>query len=152
MGWAGIALLGLHLIIEKWPGCIRPYGWRWPVSCWTGSDAARRAEKEAVSRLRRQVELAKSGCSFLKGLLTNLANPKAIIDFGRRSHRSSVITLALPRAGIFVRSSSKRWRGLPSLPACRPAPDAPWLSTSASGLMVLPGVICRICHLFDYLR
>ncbi|EGK32878.1 threonine efflux protein [Shigella flexneri K-304] len=23
MVWAGIALLGLHLIIEKWPGCIR---------------------------------------------------------------------------------------------------------------------------------
>ncbi|XPE34663.1 hypothetical protein ACNKHN_21985 [Shigella flexneri] len=27
-------------------------------------------------------ELAKSGRSFLKGLLTNLANPKAIIYFG----------------------------------------------------------------------
>ncbi len=23
MVWAGVALLGLHLIIEKWPGCIR---------------------------------------------------------------------------------------------------------------------------------
>ncbi|MGX5159520.1 LysE family transporter, partial [Enterobacter sp. UPMP701] len=29
-----------------------------------------------------QIELAKSGRSFLKGLLTNLANPKAIIYFG----------------------------------------------------------------------
>ncbi len=38
---------------------------------------------------------------FLKGLLTNLANPKAIIYFGRCSHCLSVITLALPRAGAF---------------------------------------------------
>lgn len=21
--WAGVALMGLHLILEKWPGCIR---------------------------------------------------------------------------------------------------------------------------------
>ena len=38
--------------------------------------------KEAVSAPAQQVELAKSGRSFLKGLLTNLANPKAIIYFG----------------------------------------------------------------------
>ncbi len=36
-------------------------------------------KKEAVSAPAPQVELAKSGRSFLKGLLTNLANPKAII-------------------------------------------------------------------------
>lgn len=45
-------------------------------------DAARRVEKEAVSPPEPQVELARSGRSFLKGLLTNLANPKAIIYFG----------------------------------------------------------------------
>lgn len=45
-------------------------------------DAARRAEKEAVASAEPQVELARSGRSFVKGLLTNLANPKAIIYFG----------------------------------------------------------------------
>lgn len=39
-------------------------------------------KKEVVSAPAPQVELAKSGRSFLKGLLTNLANPKAIIYFG----------------------------------------------------------------------
>lgn len=83
MVWAGIALLGLHLIIEKWLAAYADYGWRWPVSLLDGlPDAARRAEKEAVSAPAPQVELAKSGRSFLKGLLTNLANPKAIIYFG----------------------------------------------------------------------
>lgn len=59
------------------------YGWRWPVSLLDGlPDATRCTEKEAVSAPAPQVELAKSGRSFLKGLLTNLANPKAIIYFG----------------------------------------------------------------------
>ena len=49
MVWAGIALLGLHLIIEK--------------MAWLHT-------------------LIMVGGSFLKGLLTNLANPKAIIYFG----------------------------------------------------------------------
>lgn len=45
-------------------------------------DAAWRAEKEKVASAEPQVELARSGRSFVKGLLTNLANPKAIIYFG----------------------------------------------------------------------
>ncbi len=45
------------------------------------SDAARGAEESAVAAPEPQVELAR-GRSFLKGLLTNLANPKAIIYFG----------------------------------------------------------------------
>ncbi len=31
MVWAGVALLGLHLIIEKWLGCT-PLSW-WAVDC-----------------------------------------------------------------------------------------------------------------------
>ena len=51
--------------------------------CWMGYQMLRGAlKKEAVSAPAPQVELAKSGRSFLKGLLTNLANPKAIIYFG----------------------------------------------------------------------
>lgn len=41
MVWAGIALLGLHLIIEKWLAAYADYGGRWPVSLLDGlSDAA----------------------------------------------------------------------------------------------------------------
>src|SRR5699024_9240000 len=51
--------------------------------CWMGYQMLRGAlKKEAVSAPAPQVELAKSGRSFLKGLLTNLANPKAILYFG----------------------------------------------------------------------
>ena len=39
-------------------------------------------KKQDVAAPTPQVELAQSGRSFLKGLLTNLANPKAIIYFG----------------------------------------------------------------------
>lgn len=60
------------------------YGRRRSVSVLDGlPDAARRVEKsEAAAAVEPQVELARSGRSFLKGLLTNLANPKAIIYFG----------------------------------------------------------------------
>ncbi len=84
MVWAGIALLGLHLIIEKmaWLHTLIMVGGGLYL-CWMGYQMLRGAlKKEAVSAPAPQVELAKSGRSFLKGLLTNLANPKAIIDFG----------------------------------------------------------------------
>ncbi|SUH12020.1 threonine efflux system [Salmonella enterica subsp. enterica] len=60
------------------------YGRRRPVPVLDGlSDAARRAEKNRMRRrLSPHIELAQSGRSFLKGLLTNLSNPKAIIYFG----------------------------------------------------------------------
>ncbi|MDF7729185.1 LysE family transporter, partial [Enterobacter hormaechei subsp. steigerwaltii] len=79
-----IALLGLHLIIEKmaWLHTLIMVGGGLYL-CWMGYQMLRGAlKKEAVSAPAPQVELAKSGRSFLKGLLTNLANPKAIIYFG----------------------------------------------------------------------
>lgn len=47
MVWAGIALLGLHLIIEKnGLAAYADYGWRWPVSLLDGlPDATRCTEK-----------------------------------------------------------------------------------------------------------
>lgn len=84
MVWAGIALLGLHLIIEKmaWLHTLIMVGGGLYL-CWMGYQMLRGAlKKEVVSAPAPQVELAKSGRSFLKGLLTNLANPKAIIYFG----------------------------------------------------------------------
>lgn len=84
MVWAGVALLGLHLIIEKmaWLHTIIMVGGGLYL-CWMGyqmlSGALKKSDAPAPEP---QVELARSGRSFLKGLLTNLANPKAIIYFG----------------------------------------------------------------------
>ena len=85
MVWAGVALLGLNLIIEKmaWLHTIIMVGGGLYL-CWMGFQMLRGALKkgEAAAAVEPQVELARSGRSFLKGLLTNLANPKAIIYFG----------------------------------------------------------------------
>lgn len=84
MVWAGVALLGLHLIIEKmaWLHTLIMVGGGLYL-CWMGYQMLRGALKKTdVSAAEPQVELARSGRSFLKGLLTNLANPKAIIYFG----------------------------------------------------------------------
>ena len=58
-------------------------------------------KKEVVSAPAPQVELAKSGRSFLKGLLTNLANPKAIIYFGSVFSLFVGDNAAPPNAGAF---------------------------------------------------
>ena len=52
--------------------------------CWMGYQMLRGALKKApqIGEAPVEVALAKGGRSFLKGLLTNLANPKAIIYFG----------------------------------------------------------------------
>ncbi|HAT1647991.1 TPA: threonine export protein RhtC [Raoultella planticola] len=84
MVWAGVALLGLHLIIEKmaWLHTIIMVGGGLYL-CWMGYQMLRSALKKSdAAAPEPQVELARSGRSFLKGLLTNLANPKAIIYFG----------------------------------------------------------------------
>lgn len=105
MVWAGVALLGLHLILEKmaWLHNIIMVGGGLYL-CWMGYQLLRGAlKKQDSSAPTPQVELATSGRSFLKGLLTNLANPKAIIYFG------SVFSLfvgdnvgSAERWGIFV--------------------------------------------------
>ncbi|MEX3022502.1 threonine export protein RhtC [Kluyvera sp. STS39-E] len=85
MVWAGVALLGLHLIIEKmaWLHTIIMVGGGLYL-CWMGYQMLRGALKKEKStpEAEPQVELAQGGRSFMKGLLTNLANPKAIIYFG----------------------------------------------------------------------
>lgn len=85
MVWAGVALLGLHLIIEKmaWLHTIIMVGGGLYL-CWMGYQMLRGALKKekASTQSEPQVELAQGGRSFMKGLLTNLANPKAIIYFG----------------------------------------------------------------------
>jgi threonine efflux protein len=85
MVWAGVALLGLNLILEKmaWLHSIIMVGGGLYL-CWMGYQMLRGAlKKDQKPADAPKVELAtSSGRSFLKGLLTNLANPKAIIYFG----------------------------------------------------------------------
>ena len=84
MVWAGVALLGLHLILEKmaWLHNIIMVGGGLYL-CWMGYQMLRGAfKKETTGEEAPKVELASGGKSFVKGLLTNLANPKAIIYFG----------------------------------------------------------------------
>ncbi len=147
MVWAGIALLGLHLIIEKmaWLHTLIMVGGGLYL-CWMGYQMLRGAlKKEAVSAPAPQVELAKSGRSFLKGLLTNLANPKAIIYFGSvfslfvgdnvgTTARWGIFALiVLENAGVVYRRCQ---------PVC-PAANAPVvINVWRSGLMVLPGRYC----------
>jgi len=83
--WAGVALMGLHLILEKmaWLHQIIMVGGGLYL-LWMGWQllrSARQRHKQPQSDAP-VVELPKRGMSFLKGLLTNLSNPKAIIYFG----------------------------------------------------------------------
>ncbi|HKM96603.1 MAG TPA: threonine export protein RhtC [Buttiauxella sp.] len=84
MVWSGVALLGLNLILEKmaWLHSMIMVGGGLYL-CWMGYQMLRSAlKKEKPSEQAPAVELAHGGRSFLKGLLTNLSNPKAIIYFG----------------------------------------------------------------------
>lgn len=83
--WAGVALMGLHLILEKmaWLHQIIMVGGGLYL-LWMGwqlMGSARQRHKQPQQD-EPVIELPKRGMSFLKGLLTNLSNPKAIIYFG----------------------------------------------------------------------
>lgn len=106
MVWAGVALMGLHLIMEKmaWLHQIIMVGGGLYL-LWMGWQLMRSARQRHKQPQvdAPVVELPKRGMSFLKGLLTNLSNPKAIIYFG------SVFSLfvgndvgALERWGLFL--------------------------------------------------
>lgn len=84
MVWAGIALLGLHLILQRmaWLHTSIMVGGGLYL-CWMGYHMLRGAlKKEKPTMEEPVVELAHSGRSFLKGLLTNLSNPKVLVYFG----------------------------------------------------------------------
>ena len=84
MVWAAVALLGLNLILAKmaWLHNIIMVGGGLYL-CWMGYQMLRGALKKEESKPEEpKVEMATGGRSFVKGLLTNLANPKAIIYFG----------------------------------------------------------------------
>lgn len=86
MVWAGVALLGLNLILQKmaWLHQIIMVGGGLYL-CWMGWQLLRSARKQNAQAAPAEevtVELAKPGRSFIRGLLTNLSNPKAVIYFG----------------------------------------------------------------------
>ncbi|TQI78239.1 threonine efflux protein [Serratia fonticola] len=86
MVWAGVALLGLNLILQKmaWLHQIIMVGGGLYL-CWMGWQllrSARSQNAQTASAEDVQVALPKPGRSFIRGLLTNLSNPKAVIYFG----------------------------------------------------------------------
>lgn len=86
MVWAAIALLGLHLLLQQmaWLHRIITVGGG-VYLCWMGWQMLRSARRKAQSDVVAEeaaVALPQRGKTFLRGLLTNLANPKALIYFG----------------------------------------------------------------------
>ncbi|CAI1880711.1 threonine export protein RhtC [Serratia marcescens] len=82
--WAGVALMGLHLILQKmaWLHQIIMVGGGIYL-CWMGWQLLRSARaQQAQPAAETQVALPKAGSSFIRGFLTNLSNPKAVIYFG----------------------------------------------------------------------
>ncbi|MDX7541751.1 threonine export protein RhtC [Serratia marcescens] len=82
--WAGVALMGLHLILQKmaWLHQIIMVGGGMYL-CWMGWQLLRSARaQQAQPTAEAQVALPKAGRSFIRGFLTNLSNPKAVIYFG----------------------------------------------------------------------
>lgn len=105
--WAAVALMGLHLILQKmaWLHQIITVGGGLYL-CWMGFQLLKsaRAKKQAgESEAAAAVVLPAKGRTFMRGLLTNLSNPKAVIYFG------SVFSMFVgdsvsggERAGIFL--------------------------------------------------
>ncbi|MBW5825872.1 threonine export protein RhtC [Yersinia kristensenii] len=82
--WAGVALMGLNLILQKmaWLHEIIMVGGGLYL-CWMGWQLLKSARsKQDVSEGEVQVALPVRGRTFLRGFLTNLSNPKAVIYFG----------------------------------------------------------------------
>jgi len=103
--WAALALMGLHLLLTKmqWLHSVITVGGGLYL-CWQGWLLLRSARHPAAQSTAQSVTpLLHQGYPFLRGLFTNLANPKALIYFG------SVFSLfvgdnvaASARWGLFV--------------------------------------------------
>ncbi|GAK29174.1 MULTISPECIES: threonine export protein RhtC [Serratia] len=84
--WAGVALMGLHLILQKmaWLHQVIMVGGGIYL-CWMGWQllrSARSQNAQSAPAPEVKVALPKPGRSFIRGFLTNLSNPKAVIYFG----------------------------------------------------------------------
>ncbi len=78
--WAALALMGLHLLLTKmqWLHSIITMGGGIYL-CWLGWQLLRSARHPGAQTAE---PLPHQGYPFLRGLFTNLANPKALIYFG----------------------------------------------------------------------
>lgn len=85
--WAGIALMGLHLILQKmaWLHDVITIGGGLYL-CWMGwqllKSARAKQQAGAEADVETPVQLPARGRTFMRGFLTNLSNPKAVIYFG----------------------------------------------------------------------
>jgi len=90
--WSGVALMGLHLLLEKmaWLHKVITIGGGLYL-CWMGWQLLRSARAKKSSNVsatastiseENVVELPARGKTFMRGLLTNLSNPKVVIYFG----------------------------------------------------------------------
>ncbi|WP_410013190.1 threonine export protein RhtC [Sodalis sp. C49] len=83
--WAAVALMGLHLLLMKmkWLHSLITVGGGLYL-CWMGWQLLRAARRPAAPQAggHPAAALLRSGRTFVRGLLTNLANPKAVIYFG----------------------------------------------------------------------
>lgn len=85
--WAAVALMGLHLILQKmaWLHQIITVGGGLYL-CWMGWQLLKsaRSKKQAGGAGEEDVAvtLPARGRTFMRGLLTNLSNPKAVVYFG----------------------------------------------------------------------
>ena len=81
--WAAVALMGLHLILQKmaWLHQIITVGGGLYL-CWMGWQLLKSARAKKQNGDDTPVALPARGRTFMRGLLTNLSNPKAVIYFG----------------------------------------------------------------------
>ncbi len=82
--WAGVALMGLNLILQKmaWLHQIIMVGGGLYL-CWMGWQLLKSARaKREPSEAEVHVVLPARCRTFIRGFLTNLSNPKAVIYFG----------------------------------------------------------------------
>ncbi|CAM3897586.1 threonine export protein RhtC [Rahnella victoriana] len=85
--WAAVALMGLHLILQKmaWLHQIITVGGGLYL-CWMGwqllKSARSKKQSDETEAAEPVVALPANGRTFMRGLLTNLSNPKAVIYFG----------------------------------------------------------------------
>jgi len=80
--WAGVALMGLHLILQKmaWLHQIIMIGGGLYL-CWMGWQLLRSALARKTETVPTPVVSVPSN-TFMRGFLTNLSNPKAVVYFG----------------------------------------------------------------------
>ncbi|OTG63512.1 threonine export protein RhtC [Acinetobacter silvestris] len=150
MFWAFLALMGLNIIFEK-------MAWLKHVMlivggiylCWLGFQLLKSAFSKKIATEVHTFELPQSNLRFfLKGFLTNLSNPKAVIYFG------SVFSLFLANPDldgvhsllfIIVSVETVIWFGFVafvfSLPRCKAAyqNSAKWIDGISGGIFSLFG-------------